>query len=255
MAPVLLTLTMDNDHYTTLGIDPDATPEAIKAAFRLKAKDLHPDRPGGDGPAFRQVFEAYEALRYPARRRAYDAGVVTEAVAFGLDPEPSEAGAVYDALVAWREIQTRPSFDKWMTIGEALLKGREWAKEFTGAHGAHGTAYQRAFRLWLLGNNFEAWADKSFGRTRAHLLSIMERRGEVEAWLSELPVNERVKLTHPTTIWRRFKGVRGPKNLRGVPPTFAALEAELERRDLYIAELEAQVEDLKARIEELGTVR
>ncbi len=62
------------DYYATLGVEPDATLEQIKSAYRERVKKLHPDRHGQDrdcGP-FLDVQEAYEVLSDPARRRTYD---------------------------------------------------------------------------------------------------------------------------------------------------------------------------------------
>ena len=58
--------------YETLGITPDATPEQIKAAFRTRANDTHPDCPWGNAEEFRQVKEAYDVLKDPKRRSTYD---------------------------------------------------------------------------------------------------------------------------------------------------------------------------------------
>lgn len=52
-----------------LGVAPDATAAEIRAAFRKRAKDGHPDQ-GGDPAAFRLLLAAYdEALRRAARPR------------------------------------------------------------------------------------------------------------------------------------------------------------------------------------------
>jgi curved DNA-binding protein len=54
-----------------LGVTIAATAEEIGAAFRAAAKVAHPDRPGGDAEAFRQILAAYRVLqgetRLPAR--------------------------------------------------------------------------------------------------------------------------------------------------------------------------------------------
>lgn len=47
--------------YDVLGISPGASPEEIKAAYRRKALETHPDC-GGDAAAFRAVRAAYDAL-------------------------------------------------------------------------------------------------------------------------------------------------------------------------------------------------
>jgi hypothetical protein len=59
--------------YARLGVDPAAAPAAITAAFRLKARVLHPDVVGtGDITAFIRMKEAYDVLGDPSRRAAYD---------------------------------------------------------------------------------------------------------------------------------------------------------------------------------------
>lgn len=60
--------------YRTLGVQRTASPEQIRAAFRELAKVYHPDSGAqADDERFRQVREAYEVLRDPARRLQYDA--------------------------------------------------------------------------------------------------------------------------------------------------------------------------------------
>jgi hypothetical protein len=60
-------------YYAALGVDPAATPETIVAAFRRRARLLHPDVPEtGDAAAFIRVRQAYEVLGDASRRAAYD---------------------------------------------------------------------------------------------------------------------------------------------------------------------------------------
>src|SRR5436190_12003523 len=63
------------DYYETLGLSRGASEQDIKAAFRRLAKDCHPDRHPTDKSAetkFKELNEAYEALRDPQKRAAYD---------------------------------------------------------------------------------------------------------------------------------------------------------------------------------------
>lgn len=46
----------------TLGLGPDADEGAIKAAYREKVKEVHPDTDGGDEERFKEVNRAYERL-------------------------------------------------------------------------------------------------------------------------------------------------------------------------------------------------
>ena len=63
------------DYYETLGVSRDADEKALKSAFRKKAMQYHPDKNPGDAEAekrFKEIGEAYEALKDPQKRAAYD---------------------------------------------------------------------------------------------------------------------------------------------------------------------------------------
>ena len=48
--------------YRTLGIDPGADEDAVRAAYRERAKSTHPDTESGDEETFKRVNRAYERL-------------------------------------------------------------------------------------------------------------------------------------------------------------------------------------------------
>lgn len=63
------------DPYSLLGVKRSADATEIKAAWRTKAKSIHPDHNQGDPNAsnlFAEVGEAYELLKDPERRKRYD---------------------------------------------------------------------------------------------------------------------------------------------------------------------------------------
>ena len=62
------------DYYEILGVKPDASDAEIKSAYRRLARKYHPDvsKESSAEEKFKAVNEAYEALKDPSRRRAYD---------------------------------------------------------------------------------------------------------------------------------------------------------------------------------------
>lgn len=62
------------DYYKTLGLSREASAEQIKAAYRKLARRYHPDvsKEANAEARFKEVNEAYEVLKDPDKRRAYD---------------------------------------------------------------------------------------------------------------------------------------------------------------------------------------
>lgn len=59
------------DHYKTLGVAKNASPDEIKKAYRKLASQYHPDK-GGDTATFQKIEEAYRVLSDPSQRQQYD---------------------------------------------------------------------------------------------------------------------------------------------------------------------------------------
>ena len=59
------------NYYDVLGLEPTCSPKDIQSAYRTKAKQHHPDS-GGDVDTFHAVAEAYEVLKDPHKRAAFD---------------------------------------------------------------------------------------------------------------------------------------------------------------------------------------
>ena len=95
MEPPPLTRLDPDGHYARLGLDASATSDAIAAAYRRKARVLHPDIPGtGDTTAFVAVKQAYDVLANPHARAAYDRMArrsALEDMEPGVIPPPREA--------------------------------------------------------------------------------------------------------------------------------------------------------------------
>lgn len=59
--------------YAVLDVNPTATPDELKQAYRKQALVWHPDRKGGDTVKFQQLQKAYTILSDPEKRAFYDA--------------------------------------------------------------------------------------------------------------------------------------------------------------------------------------
>ena len=66
----------ERDPYSVLGLGREASASEISRAYRRAARETHPDSHQGHDPSaaerFNAVSEAYQTLRDPNRRAAYD---------------------------------------------------------------------------------------------------------------------------------------------------------------------------------------
>ena len=81
------------DYYAILGVEPSAGEAEIKSAYRRMARKFHPDvsKESGAEEKFKSVNEAYEALRDPEKRAAYDQ-LRTRGYRPGDDVQPPPGG-------------------------------------------------------------------------------------------------------------------------------------------------------------------
>jgi molecular chaperone DnaJ len=94
----------DADLYELLGVGRDASDDELKRAYRVKARQYHPDTNHAgsqDDEHFKEVGLAYEVLRDPERRARYDrfghAGVFGQAAGGGGQAgDPFAAGGLGD---------------------------------------------------------------------------------------------------------------------------------------------------------------
>jgi curved DNA-binding protein CbpA len=81
------------DHYKILQVDPEADPEVIQAAYHRLARKFHPDVGGSaDAERMARLNLAWEVLRDPDRRAAYDRARARAAVPGAQRPTSGPAG-------------------------------------------------------------------------------------------------------------------------------------------------------------------
>lgn len=112
------------DYYEVLSVDRGANEETVKSAYRKLALKYHPDRNPGNKEAeekFKEATEAYEVLKDPQKRRAYDqfghVGV-RQAAGAGFGFSGFESFDLGDALRAFmRDFGGGSIFDDFFGMG------------------------------------------------------------------------------------------------------------------------------------------
>ena len=115
-------------HYTLLGVPLDADAEEIRAAYRRKAAQDHPDRTPEDPAAaerFRALVEARDVLCDPEARAKYDARLRAPAT-----PKGPRKSSPLSAV--WRAVTGRPGADLRVRLALSLREMAEGCKRTVG---------------------------------------------------------------------------------------------------------------------------
>lgn len=132
---------MAKNYYHILGLDPAATPEQIKSAYRQKVKEFHPDHFGEDCAPFLTIQEAYDVLSDPVRRQAYDARLARNRPRPDRPPagSPVSPKSPVEPLIPHQEPddfrgrRPNPSSPGYSSLLEELF-GRPWGRDARSSH-------------------------------------------------------------------------------------------------------------------------
>ena len=95
----------EDEYYQSLGVSKSASPEDIKRAYRKLAVRFHPDKNPGNARAeerFKKIGEAYEVLKDPEKRAAYDR--VGHGAFKSAGRGAAGGGGVHDPFDIFREV-------------------------------------------------------------------------------------------------------------------------------------------------------
>jgi curved DNA-binding protein len=135
------------DYYKVMGVARDATEAQIKQAYRKLARKYHPDvSKEKDAEArFKELGEAYEVLKSPEKRAAYDQ--------LGRGPQPGES---------FRPPPDWGSGFEFSGAGDGA-SGRDYSEFFESLFGGAGGAARRGPRGFDLGRGYGAPGDRAPG--------------------------------------------------------------------------------------------
>jgi hypothetical protein len=154
---------------------------------------------------------------------------------------------------AWRRLQKDQTWEDWMTVAVAVDIGRQYALNISGKNAPGGKGYNRAFSNWLRDNGF----DNIDGAARKHMLDCYDQRAAIENWRAILTTTQRLKINHPTTVWRNWQSSTRDAKPKGEPKPSKLQQTEDALATAHEAHhlAEEENERLKAHIEELESAR
>ena len=139
-------------YYRALGVGPLADASELKAAYRYKAKLLHPDRNKSDEARleFLEVSHAYGVLSDPAERRRYDSRSRLPAPAGLIDPEDSNPQPLTCSRCG--QVTAQPRYLLFHHVRSALWSIRRGVVRGIFCRGcADRTAILASTTSWILG--------------------------------------------------------------------------------------------------------
>lgn len=108
--------------YDVFGVEPNAPAEKIRAIYRLRSREAHPDRENGNEELQKLLNDAYKILRDPEKRREYN-----EQMGLPLSPRSIKPGRpAYQEIEVCHQQANQPlsfTFTRWEPCGRCWGEG------------------------------------------------------------------------------------------------------------------------------------
>ena len=204
------------DYYAILGVERGASAEDIKKAYRKLARKYHPDvskEPNAE-EKFKEMGEAYETLKDPEKRAAYDR-LGQHAAGQEFQPPPDWGAQFAGAGTAFDDIDLADLF--------AGLAGRQGGAP-RRSRAATGRDYEAAVRLTF---------EQAFHGTEIELeLSVLE--ADAEGGLRRVPRRIKVRIPRGVTDGQQLRiPGKGGKGAEGARDGDLYLDIAVETHPLY----------------------
>lgn len=206
------------DYYAILGLKRDANADEIKAAYRRLARKYHPDvsKEKNAEEKFKEMAEAYETLKDPEKRAAYD-----------------QLGS----HAAGEEFRPSPDWGQHFAQGQGVFDDIDFADLFAGLTGRRGRGRTRAADMAMPGSDYEAVVrvsfEQAFNGTEVDLeLSALE--WDADGGVRRVPHRVKARLPRGVTDGEKLRVPgKGGKGLNGGPNGDLYLDIEVAEHPLY----------------------
>ena len=208
------------DYYAILGVRKDATADDIKNAYRRLARKYHPDvsKEKDAEEKFKEMAEAYEALKDPEKRAAYD-----------------QLGS----HAPGQEFRPSPDWGEHFAKGQGTFDDIDLSDLFAGFGGRQGRGRARTADRPVAGSDFEAVVrisfEQAFHGTEVDLeLSALE--WDPDGGMRRVPHRVKARIPRGVTDGEtlRVPG-KGGKGINGGPDGDLYLGIEVAAHPLYRA--------------------